>query len=220
MRVRGGEPKKKKKRIRNEVLGHRPRAEVPPGSQDRREKSPENRAEELRRQRFVLQRRNQGVPEDVIAEHLGVDERTVSRIYNRALEAYAADHKRALEQIVRRGQSVRDALRRTWMIRATGGELEVEGPDGARTRQRIEPDEKAARVILRLQRDEDMLLQHMQPLRVEHTGAGGGPILTAEADPAEKARAIRMAFRERALGHLAPKDVVIVDGGPSPTEQH
>lgn len=163
----------------------------------KRELSPEVKVRELDMQRAAIQLKLQGATLPAIAKQLGVDERTVRRLRARALEEYLTDRDELVQIAVAEAFATYDAIRRTWWVRAVGGV--VTKADG--TEERFEPDAEALRLILRAQRDKNLLVSHGQPVRVEHTGAAGGPIVTAQVDAMDRARLIREDFRRRAIGN-------------------
>lgn len=162
------------------------------------------------RERVVLQLKSRGVTIAQIAEHLSCDEKTVRRLYARAFDEYLADHTKLVQQKLAENLAGCDALLRIWTPKALGG-LTKKTIDGKEREVEIEPSIKAAEMVLRTRAVISRMMGHGQTLRHELTGAGGGPIETANVGPQEAARAVREMFGNKAARPMptlvpSPKD--------------
>ncbi len=174
-------------------------------------RSPERVVAEVTKQRQVLAMTNRGMSHSRIAELLGVDVRTVARLLSRAVEEYLVDHQEFMQREMAKMFAKYDAIDMVWWPRVVGGDV-IDPVTGERSIAR--PDVEAFRVYRGYLRDKGQLLKHGVPIRVEHTGAAGGPIVTAEADAMETARLISEDFRARLQrGEGGPAATPIPDDG-------
>lgn len=147
-------------------------------------------ARELHRIRQVYELKMLGRTDASIALQLGVDKRTVARLKARAYEDQYVDNTQFVQEQNAQTNARLDAIVATYLPRALGST--VQNADGTTTK--FEPDPDAAMVVLRAERDRVRMVNAGRPMRVEHTGAAGGPIVTANVEPREKARVVRQSF--------------------------
>jgi hypothetical protein len=161
-------------------------------------KSPEKRAEELRLQRMVFDLTIRGMNARQIAAACNVGRRRAARLVARALDEAMADRDELVHLYMAKSIAQGDALLRTWMPRAMGYQRVDENGNPLRnedgTLQVVEPDPKAALIVARVIRDRNILIGYGTTVKVEHTGAQGGPIMTAHLDARASAAMIRESF--------------------------
>lgn len=175
-------------------------------------KDTEDQAFEIANEQKVLRLTLQGHNQSAIGKEIGRDVRTVRRILARALEEYRANHAEEIEHYVAVQVATYRADIRTLSARAAGGTIIEKDPaTGEERERRIEPDNDAMALKLRAQRQIDMLLAGRQALKIEHIGAGGGPI-QMNLGPQEVARAMRERF-----GGSVTRTAVIPSLPPQPT---
>jgi hypothetical protein len=188
---------------------------APKKSTERKQRSFENTATELTQQKQAAELKLNGATYPQIAEALGVDDRTARRLIARALDEYFEDRNAVVQRIVGTNLARYDQLFRTWWPRAVGGK-KIDPKTGKEIE--IEPNQEAARIALRAMRDLNMLIGHGETLRIEHTGANGGPIVTAQVDAMEAARLVRANFGGKVTPPvLAQVNPVPNVGGDEPT---
>jgi hypothetical protein len=162
------------------------------------QRSPEQRAEELKLQRAVFDLTVRGLNRRQIAATLNVPVARAARLVSRALDEALSDRDEIVHLYLAKGIAQADALIRTWMPRAMGYQrVDANGrgvvnEDG--TPAIIEPDTKAAMLVARVLRDRNMLINYGTTVKVEHSGVAGGPIMTAHMDARAAAAIVRDHF--------------------------
>jgi hypothetical protein len=135
----------------------------------------------------------QGHTENAIAREIDRDVRTVKRIKARVNEEYRANHPKEIEEFVSTQLGRYNAVTRTASVRAFGGTVIERDANGREVERKIEPSIEWMNTYLKAQRQIDMLLAGRQALKIEHMGAGGGPI-EVNVGPEAVARAMRERF--------------------------
>lgn len=167
------------------------------------QRSPKDRANELQLQRSIFQLVVRGATLRQISEQLNIGLKRAGRLQARALDEYLADRNELVHLRMAKSFATIDSMFRTWVPRATGYFKKVDNEDVW-----VEPDPKAAHIVDRYVRSNNMLIGYGVSVKVEHTGAAGGPIMTAHLD----ARAAAAMFRE---GNNANAPQVFLDEGES-----
>jgi hypothetical protein len=201
----GAAPKKAKKSAKpydRNLLGR------PPMKLRKEGQSPAERLAELEQQKTASGLIVRGFSMAQIADRLKVDIRTVSRLLARAMDEYLSERDDVVHFRFGVGLSRYDAIISSYMHRALGFKDEKGNVH--------EPDHKAALVVLRAQRDADRLINYGQSIRVEHTGLGGGPIVTTGATTATMdVRTMIQIVRETIPNAVTP-DVILEEGEEIP----
>jgi hypothetical protein len=107
-------------------------------------------------------------------------------MWERAFREYIVDHKLLRDQKFAEILAGHERMIKQWSEKA-------------------EDDEKAAIIVLRARREISRMCGHGNNHSVEHSGAGGGPIVTVNATPMEAARLVRESFGGKVLpftGHM------------------
>lgn len=187
------------------------------GEDRERERSPEELMRQKEDERTVLTLRARGATSAQIAEALGgVDEKTVRRIWYRAFDEYLGDHNKLVQQKLAEGTARMEAVFRTWLPKALGGLVQKRDADGNIVEVEVQPDPKAAEIVVRTQ----LAIARMYGLgqRFELTGANGGPIVTANATAQDAARLMRDSFGGKVAPYSGqPALPEKVDGGDGAT---
>lgn len=169
---------------------------------------PVKRARELQDQQVAFEMTLRGFGRKQIAERLKCSSRRAARLVARGLDEQLADRDQLVHHYMAKGLAQADGLLRVWWVRATGYTKVDEHGEAVRDENGrpvvVEPDHKAAMVVARVLRDRNILIGHGQTVRVEHTGAGGGPIMTANISAMEAAMKVRQRFEN------APKVILAV----------
>lgn len=153
------------------------------------QRSQKDLAIDLQLQKSIFQLVIRGATLRQIAEQLDIGLKRAGRLQARALDEYLADRNELIHLRMAKSFATIDAMFRTWVPRATGY-FKKDAETG--TDVWVEPDPKAAHIVDRYVRANNMLIGYGVAVKVEHTGAAGGPIMTAHLD----ARAAAAMFRE------------------------
>ncbi len=144
-------------------------------------RSLETTVELLKNQSAALQMSAEGYSHREIAEALDIGIARVPKLLSEALGELVETRNKAADKFFALHRRRYDLLIRTWMRKAMGYSEEVENVDGARVEVVHPPDPKAAMIMAKLQADYAKMFG-FNKLRVEHTGAHGGPIMNFNAN--------------------------------------
>lgn len=129
----------------------------------------------------AVQLKTEGYTHVQIADELNVPVHTVPKLLADGLREYTSSRDEAVKKSIAIQTARYDRLFQKWMPRAIGRKEMVENKDGAMVEITHAPDPEAARIVASLMRDYGRMFG-LNKIRVEHTGAGGGPILSHNFD--------------------------------------
>ena len=124
----------------------------------------------------LLRMKNRGATEVQIGAELGIDPSTVRRVWQGAMAEWTGDHHRLVSKLFAE------------MLSAHMAEIRESYVWG------VDDPGAAALVRHRARAAISRMSGHGNVSKIEHTGPQGGPILTAQALPADAAALVRAAF--------------------------
>lgn len=136
---------------------------------------------DLEQQATAVRMKVEGYSHPEIAAALKVSVARVPSLLANGLEEYREKRNKAVEKYFALHTRRYDVLLQKWMPRALGAVVQVKNEDGAIVDATIPPDPEAARVVATYLRDAARMFG-FNKLRVEHTGAHGGPIVNVNAN--------------------------------------
>lgn len=176
----------------------------------------------LKNETVAMQMRMRGVSYAEIARTLDVDPATAKRFILRATEELRGDHMAVLEERFIMSMARVDEIHRAIFTRALGqkrlvtdkfGRPVTDPFTGKQAEETVAPDIDALKIITRLALETMRMRLDSKAIRIETTGADGGPIVTAAVDSMEAARLVREAFGAKVARVPSDASEVPRDGG-------
>jgi hypothetical protein len=144
-------------------------------------RSLEKTVEDLSHQATALRMAAEGYSHREIADELSCHFAKIPKLLAEGLEEYHESRNKAADKFFGIHRRRYDLLLQTWMPKARGWTELVVNEDGAHVEVVHPPDAKAAMIVAKLQADYSKMFG-FNKLRVEHTGAHGGPIMNVNID--------------------------------------
>lgn len=135
---------------------------------------------DLEQQATAVQMKVEGFSHPEIAAALSVPVGRVPGLLADGLEEYREKRNKAVDKYFALHTRRYDVLFKKWMPKALGHVVQVKNEEGAMVDVTIPPDPEAARIVAAYMRDAARMFG-FNKLRVEHTGAHGGPIVNVNA---------------------------------------
>lgn len=154
----------------------------------KRKISAATRARILSQVQRVLELKSCGYTRSMIAREMGVNVKQVERWWERAFSEYIIDHRKLRDEKFVEILAGHEAMIRKWTPVADEADSKLAAT--------------AASIVLRARREISTMCGHGNTVAIEHSGAGGGPIVTVNATPMEHARAVREQFVTRQGGAI------------------
>lgn len=167
--------------------------------------------EELKEQAKALDLAAAGCSHREIANELGIHILKVPRLLTDALGELFQKRDAAADKFFALHRRRYDILIRQWLPKATDRMVSLKNEDGAIVETFVPADPKAAMIMAKLQADYAKMFG-FNKLRVEHTGAHGGPILNLNAN-IDWSRATDEQLAQAAAGN---QEVIALLSGAGP----
>jgi hypothetical protein len=151
---------------------------------DRSEKRPQSlpaMVEDLVKQSDALQLSVMGHTHQEIADKLNVSKASVAGLLNEGLGELLEKRDKAADKFFSIHRRRYDLMIREWMPKAMDRIIQIKNDEGAFVDHFVPGDPKAAMIVAKLQADYAKMFG-LNKMRVEHTGAHGGPILNMNID--------------------------------------
>ena len=146
--------------------------------------SRETLEQQLRQEAEVFRLKTSGYTKVAIAKSMGIDARTVARIWERAFQEFIIDHRKLREEKFAEVLAGHERMIAAWIDAAESG------------------DPKAADIVTKARAAISKMCGHGNNHQIEHSGLPATTITTVNATPMEAARLVREAFG----GKAAPFD--------------